>query len=700
MTYNPTKSLIIKILILFFLINNLVFSQKKTLLLSSAEKTNLLVDVLKRNHCEPRNIDNKLSIQLYDAFLKNLDTEKNILTTNDLVEISIYKTLLDDQIKAKDLVFLKKISQIYFRRLQKLDSLIAKTTELPINFYSKKNYESNKNNFASSETEWIENWQNELNYQIISIVFNSLNLEKHLNSKVNFNDKAILIKKEIAARKRVRDNNLRQTKSLLGQSKEDFDNEIANIFLQSLANLYDQHTEYFGTEDAEDYLNATNPEKEIFGFRFGENKNGEIEISNLVPGSPAWKSGLLNNSDVLVAVQWEGDELIDVIGADETEINELLTEHANKALSLTVRKPSQEIVKVTLNRAMVLQEEESVTSYILEDKTKFGYINLPSFYSNFEYSDGLGCANDVAKELVKLNKEGIQGLVLDLRFNGGGSLKEAIDLAGIFIDQGVFGAYKDNSPKSIIVKDPNRGSIYDGPMIVLVNQMSASASEILAGILQDYKRAIIVGSKTFGKGVAQTIIPLDSTANDPKDFAKTTIFRIFRPTGKPLQSRGVVPDIVLPFILDSVKIGEIHEGIALSADTLNRSLMYFPLPDLPISKLIAFSQKRLTNDSSMLAIKKIAGKLKEMETNANHKISLDWNVFQKEYKKNRIYIDDLMKETNMTTPSFSVNLTELEKQRSEIDVYKKEHNKQIFSTLKKDVYISEALKILLDLNSF
>ncbi|GAB2634895.1 carboxy terminal-processing peptidase [Emticicia sediminis] len=673
--------------------HHVTFAQNKANQLKPAEKADLLVQVLQKKHCEPRKIDNLFSEQLFDLFLKNLDEQKSIFTATDEVSLSKYKSLLDDQIKVKDLVILSKVAQIYRNRLLKIDSIIQQFTQKPIDFYAKTNYQPERTVFPKDEKEWHEYWQNELRYQMLKNVFNSLSTEKN----VNFNDKTILAQKEVIARKRVRESNLRQIKSLLGQSNEDLENTVATTFLEAIANLYDKHTEYFGFDDALDFLKSGSTKNEIFGFRIGENKNGEIEILTLVPGSPAWKSGLLNKGDVIVSLQWEGKEVIDVTGVDEDEVKEFLASEHETPLHITVRKASQETVTVKLVRAAIVQDERGARGFILQNKEKFGYINLPAFYSDFEDAEGSGCANDVAKEIVKFNQEGIKGLILDLRFNGGGSLKEALDLAGIFIDQGVFGAYKGNSPKSYIAKDPNRGSIYDGPMIVLVNQASASASEILAGILQDYKRAVIVGAKTYGKGVAQTFFPLDSLSRMPRDFVKYTISRVFRPSGRALQTRGVMPDVVLPSMFDGMQVGEIYDGYFLSADTLTRVLNYSPLADLPIQKLAQKSQERQRNNSVFQHIEAAAKKIKDLELQKNKQISLEWNAFQQEFKKEKDEIASMTKATELSKANFTVSLTALEQQRTQLDSYWKELNEQIFETLKKDAYIEEAIQILLDL---
>jgi carboxyl-terminal processing protease len=687
------------VFLLFIFLPKFSFSQLQTSPSSVGTNAHLLIDVLKKNHCQPRTIDDKFSIELYDSFFKNLDPNKDFFTAKDIFQVSPYKVLLDNQIQSKDILFLKKMNTVYTKRLAKTDSLIKKITDTPIDFFSHDMYLPVKKEYANSESQWEENWKNSIKYQILSIVSNSLNMEKLGNKNVNFNDKSLLLKKEISARKKVKDRNLRHLGAAFLNKSEDQNAFLSTAFLQSIANLYDQHTEYFGLSEAQEYENATNPEKEIFGFDFEENKNGEIEIIRLLPGSSAWKSGLLNNGDILLAIQWENEESIDIIGSDEEEVEEVLSGHEKSSLSLTVRKASQEIIHVTLIRAPVIQEDQSVTSYLLDNKDTFGYINLPSFYNNFENMGGLGCANDVAIELIKLSKEGIKGLVLDLRNNGGGSVKEAIDLAGIFIDQGVFGAYKDNTDKNIVVKDLNRGSIYDGPMVVLVNNLSASASEILAGILQDYNRAIIVGSPTYGKGVAQTIIPLDSLSSEPKDFAKTTVLRVFRPSGKPLQAIGVKPDIVLPSVFDSLKIGEVHEGTFLTAGTLSKTLIINPLPEIALKNLITKSNARLSNDSSMKAIVKIAGLLKKMEFNADLKISMFWDDFQKEYNKYSPFINSLLPKLSLNKPLIKVRKNLIDDKNTSTDADTVKYDQQIFDTLKKDIYISEAIQILLDVNT-
>jgi carboxyl-terminal processing protease len=684
-------------ILLFFSIFS--FAQKKATptILTSEEKADLLVKILQKKHCEPRKIDNLYSEQLYNSFLKNVDADKLIFTVQDEQQFIQSKSLLDDQIKSKNLIFLKKVGQVYRKRLQKLDSLIKQFTLQPIDLYSKSNYLESYQTFSKDEKEWNERWQNQLKYEILRNIFNSMTLGKTPAFKPNYNDKNLLTQKEANARKRVRESNLRDIKEALGDTPEVFEKDLATDFLQAMAQLYDVHTEYYGINDVEDFIKSGSTRREIFGFRLDENKDGEVELATLSPGSPAWKSGQLNKGDVIVALQWENEEQIDVVGADISEVNEILSGHEDKILHLTVRKASQQNVVVSLKRAIVEQDEQGVRGFILNAKDKkFGYIDLPAFYSDFEDENGSGCANDVAKELVKFNQEGIKGLILDLRFNGGGSLREALDLAGIFIDQGVFGAYKSNSPKSMIAKDPNRGSIYDGPMIVLTNQASASASEILAGILQDYNRAVIVGAKTFGKGVAQTVAPIDTLTYLPKDFAKMTVFRIFRPSGRALQTRGVVPDVVLPSMFDNLEIGERFEDFPLSADTLTRTLLVTPLPNLPIQKLAQKSAERIKNQAAFASIKQVAMALEKAEKNKNQAISLDWNVFQQQFSQERNETDRLMKAIDLTKTNFTASPTQLEKQRESVDTYRKELNEQLFETLKKDAYIDEALNILLD----
>lgn len=297
-----------------------------------------------------------------------------------------------------------------------------------------------------------------------------------------------------------------------------------------------------------------------------------------------------------------------------------------------------------------------------------------------------------------MKEDNIKGLILDLRFNGGGSVGEALDLAGIFIDQGVFGAAKPAKGKSILLKDPNRGSIYDGPLVVLVNQASASASEILVGILKDYNRAVIAGSNTFGKGVAQGILPLDSLSKEPKYYTKATIWRAFSPSGKALQHNGVSPDITLPSIFDGGNIAEKAEKFSLLPTVLDRTLLFTPESPLPIANLAQKSKRRIDANKSFEIIGKMAEILNESAKNEKIPEEFTWESFCKYQVELEKIFEAFNKKTEVKNAKFKVNVPSHDRERARIDQFWNKLNEKLFEQISKDIYIEESLEILINLN--
>jgi carboxyl-terminal processing protease len=332
---------------------------------------------------------------------------------------------------------------------------------------------------------------------------------------------------------------------------------VGKIYCKVLASCFDPHTSFFPPAERENFESEMGKSVPKFGFSLSAEED-DIVIENLAPGSAAYKSGQLNPGDKIEKIKWEGKDAVDVAEANQKEISELLSSGNQEKLTLTVRKTDGTLREVVLQKELIDKdlEEEKVQGYILSGEKKIGFVSLPDFYTDWEDKTNSinGCANDLAKEIIRLKKENIDGLILDLRFNGGGSMQEAIDLSGIFIDAGPVGQLKTKDEKLITLKDVNRGMVYDGPLVILVNAFSASASEMVAGTLQDYKRAVIIGSPTFGKGTAQVMMPLDTTIDFSKppvfkpnsNSIKLTVEHLYRVNGVTVQGKGVIPDIELP----------------------------------------------------------------------------------------------------------------------------------------------------------
>ena len=340
-------------------------------------------------------------------------------------------------------------------------------------------------------------------------------------------------------------------------------------------------------------------------------------------------------------------------------------------------------------------EENSVRGFVINEK--YGYIKIPSFYTGFESSNKQGLANDVAKELYKLKKENINGLILDLRFNGGGSVEEAINLVGMFIDRGPITILKQKDSESKTIKDYNRGSIFTKPIVVIVNSYSASASELFAAAMQDYNRAIVVGTPTFGKATGQIIIPIDDT-NEALGYTKITIEKFYRVTGKSHQSTGVVPDVLFPSFYDDFEIGEQYNAHILAADSIPFSLKHIPLEFKNKNTVLTNAQKRVHKSEGLQFLKKMnAYYLK----NYLHKNTCFRLTLEGVYTHNNKIIkgwEDLEMDFNNLEKNDSLVVTNSKSTKQIIQFNKEDsaHNTLILGEIGSDLYIKESINILTD----
>ena len=476
---------------------------------------------------------------------------------------------------------------------------------------------------------------------------------------------------------------------------------ISELYLNAIASCFDPHTNYFSPRGKEEFQAELSTEAFSFGVELDENDKGQIVIDRLVPGGPAWKSGELHKGDELLSLQWEGKEVVDMAGASLEDADELLDESNHDRLVFKVRKADGSTAVVLLRKEKLENEENIVKSFVLKGEKKIGYILLPGFYTEWENETGSSCANDVAKEIIKLKKENIDGLILDVRFNGGGSVGEALEMAGIFIDEGPLSAEKNKEGKQIALKDPNRGTIYDGPLALMVNGQSASASEMLAASLQDYKRAVIVGSNTYGKATMQQMFLLDTISKKAalaadKDMVKITVAKLYRLNGESAQFNGVAPDVTLPDAFDVLEFREKFSKQALAPDTAKRNNYYKPLQPLPVNELAKRSAVRVNESSEFREIKKFIETEKKMTTFTTITIPLKWDSFEKWMQQNEPQ-EEILKGEGTATKKFTVENHARDKELLRNNPYAKEVNEVWLQNLSEDIYIEEAFSVLLDL---
>ncbi|HZY39374.1 MAG TPA: S41 family peptidase, partial [Mucilaginibacter sp.] len=504
-----------------------------------AHQAFLVTRMVGKFHVEPKPVDAKFSAEVFSTMLDNTDPDRIYFTRSDIDRLGPYKKTLDKEILLSKTGYLTLFTSIYEVRLKTADSLVDVVAKKSFDFnLPGKLTAAEDTAFPVSVSAWQQKLFKKLKADALSDLVDALPLNFKSLSQVM--QKAFIDSAEVPLRKKAASSLKRKIAEIL-QNTHGLIQYVGDIYCQTIASCFDPHTEFFPPEEKENFESILGKQRFEFGFKIKGDKNGGVFIDNLEPGSPAFRSGKLNKGDKFISVQWEGKDAVDVSDISVDEFGKLLDESDHTTASFSVKKADGSIVKMSLQKEQASNDDDDrVKSFILKGEHTIGYIYLPVFYEDWDTNNqGLnGCANDVGREILKLKKENIDGLILDLRNNGGGSADEATELAGIFIDAGPVQQEKGRDAKIYTLKDVNRGTIYDGPLVILVNGYSASASEIVAGALQDYHRAVIVGANTYGKATAQIVFPLDTTvtpetlaAKQSEDYIKITVSKLYRVNG-------------------------------------------------------------------------------------------------------------------------------------------------------------------------
>lgn len=657
------------------------------------KQARLLATLLTEKHYAPKAFDDSLAEAVFTSFVEDIDPQRLYFTQDDIFELESVKFNIDDDFSGTQWKFFPRALNVYQAALTKATQRLDHILATPFDFTIDERVVSNpdKRAFAKDEKALERRWRLYLKYHLLWKLV-SMETEKRFEGdslkKVEKNIRSKL--KEIEKRKIVR----------VLRGGQGVDNILARYYLNALTSYFDPHTSFLTSFDMANFMAYVSTHSFSFGFEIDENEQGEIEIVRLIPGGPAWRSGQLHKGDILANIQIPGEERTDLYGADAKEVRDLLGVPEGQELTFTIKKTGNIFKTITLACEKIQEDENVVKSYVIQRDRKIGYISLPGFYSEWENDAGFGCANDVAKELIKLKKENIDGLILDIRDNGGGSLVEGLNMAGIFINEGPLFVVKRKEGKPLIVKDLNRGTVYDGPLVVLVNGTSASASEILAAALQDYNRAVIIGSNTFGKATGQEVWPLDTTFllqhKDPtyfcpEGYVKITVEKLYRVTGKSAQKTGVKPDIILPDLYQALGMKEYSYKNVLASDEVNKTVYYRPLQALPLEQLRAKSENRIAADDAFFLISKSSEVIKNLYEESQV-FSLKLDDFRETYTAMKNMWEDVQSDTlaaTMTVESTSYDM-EIEKMNSYFSELSRLRRKNIAT----DPYVNEASRIL------
>ncbi len=665
------------------------------------QKAMVLKRMIELKHYAPRPVDDSFAVAIGKEIINNADSRRLLFTAPEYQQLANLSKLIDNELQGGEWTFVDKFSSLYKKAITRADSIINKINQKPFDFTVDEKIISIKRNantflFAADVPTLAAKWNRYFKYIILDQVYEDIDGEDSAHKTTL---KTALSKQEATVREELKKQEL---KTLSRITENDFAVSIQQMYLEAVATVFDPHTNYFSPEGKEDFQAALSTEAYYFGINLTENEEGKITVEKLTPGGPAWKTGEINKGDELMSLVWEGKEAKDLAGLTLPEVYDILDQSTHDRLIFRFKKADGTIKMVQLQKEKMESEENIVKSFVLNGDKKIGYILLPGFYTEWENETGSSCANDVAKEIIKLKKEKIDGLIVDVRYNGGGSVSEALEMTGIFIEEGPLTVIKETNGKVITLKDPNRGTIYDGPMALMVNGQSASASEMLAASLQDYNRAVITGSNTFGKATMQAMFAVDTTATEktkPKegaDMVKITTGKLYRINGSTAQLKGVAPDVALPDAFDGLDMGERFENFALAADSVKRNSYYKPLPNLPLAELKQRSAARLNSNPVFQTIKTIIVEQQKIMQMQSRTIPLKPDLYEKWAQQQAANLQ-MLEGDEAPSKNYTVENNSLDKKALENNNYAADLNKDWLENLADDIYLQEVYLIVIDL---
>lgn len=522
-----------------------------------------ILHVLRSGHYQPKLMDDKFSSQMFDDYLEQLDYNKRFLTKKDYQKLEKYRYLLDDQINERNFEFFDLSNDLITQRVNFVSEFYESILSKPVNLEDDKLLELDpkKLDFVDSKSDLKKRWCDYMTYNVFSNLYAA---ERKQTERAAESD-TVTIQTEAQLEAKARETVLKNHQQWFTRLKQtDRDDRIA-LYFNSLTAVFDPHTNFYPPKEKEDFDISMSGQLEGIGATL-QQKDGYIKVTRIVPGSASWKQGNLKSGDVILEVAQGEQEPVSIVDMRLDEAVRLIRGPKGTEVRLTVRKINDEETIVPIIRDVVVLEETYAKSAVVEDQetgTKTGYLYLPKFYADFQDPKGRRCSEDVEKEVRKLKKEGVDGIVIDLRNNGGGSLSDVVSIGGLFIKDGPIVQVKAKGSSPYVLDDRDRSIVYAGPLVILINESSASASEILAAAMQDYKRAIVMGStSSYGKGTVQRFQSLDDILSDeakslsPLGDVKYTMQKFYRINGGATQLKGVESDVVMPDDYKYLEVGE------------------------------------------------------------------------------------------------------------------------------------------------
>ncbi|MBL0023684.1 MAG: carboxy terminal-processing peptidase [Saprospiraceae bacterium] len=658
-----------------------------------------IIETIKYVHLKPKEIDNTFSAMVYKTYLERIDGQKRFLTQEDLNKLKNFELLIDDEVNNRTFEFFNASLPLLDAGTEKAKSYFTESISVPMNFTKGDPLETDTDKiaYAKNDTELKAQWKNIVQFEVMSkwvqLIKDQQGKENKEGNKTEEELKTDAVKD---VKKRFND-----WFDRLGKLRR---SDRMEVYLGCIANYNDPHTDYLSPKEKQDFDITMGGKLEGIGARL-TTEGDYTKVFSIVVGGPAWKTKKLDDNDIIMKVTQKGQEAVDIAGMRVDDVVQLVRGKKGTTVILTVRKKDNSIVDISIERDEVQLDDAKAKSVILNIPGKIqniGYIHLPNFYSSFETEGGNSCAVDVAEEIRKLKEQQVNGILLDLRNNGGGSLNDVVDMSGFFIEEGPIVQVKGRESKPYIHVDKDKSVLYGGPLIIMVNQFSASASEIIAAAMQDYNRAIIVGSNsTFGKGTVQRFYDLDRGVRGYDEYkplgnVKMTVQKFYRINGGSTQLKGVIPDIILPDTYHFIKTGEKDydnplEWTEISAVPYSQNVVLIENKQ----KLVENSKKRVAESKDFQLVLESAMQIKQNRDQTKWPLKInDYRSMVEKRDEDNKKFDKLFKNEiagleikNLPEDVAKINMAESNIAR----------NNEFIKDLKKDIYLEESLYIIRDM---
>ena len=688
---------IIPVLAFLLLFSNANYASNPTIN-NDPEKDKVLISVLNymltRGHFVEKKLDDDFSVHVFNSFIDGLDPSKRYFTQKDIKAFSKYKYQIDNQLKESDITFYKMVYGKFLEKIKSAKEYYGSILKQPFNYTKKEtiDLDYDKIPFAANENELIDFWRKQLKLQTIGKIQEQEELQNEKFKKDSSYSKKSFSELEKEARAEV----MKSMEELYIRIEELEHRDWFSTFLNSVVGAFDPHTTYMDPRIKDRFDQDMSGKLEGIGARL-QKKGIYTHVIELVSGGPAWKQGELEEGDIILKVAQADAEPLDIVGMRLDDAIKFIKGPKGTEVRLTVKKKLDGSTRViTIIRDVVQLDETFVKSSVVEKNgKKYGVIDLPKFYINFEDQNFRDSAKDMAKEIERLKDENVEGLLIDLRNNGGGSLKTAIEIAGLFIEEGPVVQVKYRGEKPVVKNDEDSKIQWKGSLVILVNELSASASEIFAAAMQDYNRAVIIGgNQTYGKGTVQNVLPINQFyPNYKKDlgFLKMTIQKFYRINGGSTQMEGVYSDIAIPNRYSYMKFGERDLDGALKWDMVPQAKYVQTNSYSNFSDVVNSSKERIASDPKFQLVNEYAKWLKKQQDDSTY--SLNYKEYvqdledRDEYAKRFNSVFKFDSKLAFQSPKYELplleNIKDLKEERDKWHQY-----------LAKDMYIAEALNVL------